>query len=314
MQPSARRVVVVGSLNVDYIATVQRLPAPGQTIVASGLISRFGGKGANQALAAARQGAVVSMIGSLGDDEDGRAYFGRLRAESIDVKGVKLTRNARTGTALIAVDATAENMIIVAAGANAKVSPREVEALSAGISRAAALLVQFELPLRTVKSAIACANRAEVPVVLNPSPLRDGFPWGEVGIGSLITNAGEARQIFELSPGSLGTRRNAWRRALEKFRIRHLIITRGAQPTLCLTAQDFFEVPTLKVKAVDSVGAGDAFAGVYTARRAEGLDLFSSVRLANCAGALTTLKRGAQEAIPDRAATERAARRLQRIS
>jgi ribokinase len=304
------RVVVVGSLNIDYVAAVEHLPGPGETVPATGLVQWFGGKGANQAVAAARQGAKVSMIGCVGSDDAGRAYYRRLRAEDIDTKGITTTRRALTGTALIAVDQAAENSIIVAAAANGELKPAVVRARHRQISVADALLLQFEVPMATVLEAVRIANRSSVPVVLNPSPLREGFPWGKCGLDTLIANAGEAESIFGLRPDQLPAGLVQWQRGLVKRRIERLIITRGAQPTLCLSRAGFLEVPTLTVKPVDTVGAGDAFTGAFAARRAAGADILEAIRWANCAGALATLKAGAQEAIPRRAATLQALRRL----
>jgi ribokinase len=309
MAVTSARLVVVGSLNVDYIVSVQRLPAPGQTISATTLIRRLGGKGANQAVAAARQGARVAMVGCVGHDDDGEAYLRRLRAESINVAGVSRTSKALTGTALIAVDRHAENMIIVAAGANGQLTAAAVLEQRDAIGHASAVLLQFEIPMAAVKTAINHANRAGVPVILNPSPLRDDFTWGRFWIDTLIVNEGEAGKIFRLTDKGR-TAHPLWRSAMNKRKIRHLIITRGARSTLCFSGPERFEVPSLRVKPIDTVGAGDAFAGVFSARRAEGLDLVSAIRLANCAGALTTLKAGAQEAIPTRQATQRAVRAL----
>jgi ribokinase len=307
MPAAAARLVVIGSLNLDYIASVECLPAPGQTIAAASLIRRFGGKGANQAVAAARQGATVSMVGCVGDDDDGRAYVRRLRAESVDVTGVTRTTQARTGTALIAVDRQAENMIIVAAGANGQMTADTILAQRRTIGRASAVLLQFEIPMKAVQAAVQCAHNAGVPVILNPSPLRAGFPWGRCPIDTLIVNEGEAERIFDIAVRAGG---KAWSRALAQRKIRHLIITRGPRPTVCFNNAERLVVPTLEVKPVDTVGAGDAFTGAFSARRAEGLDLATAIRLANCAGALTTLKPGAQEAIPTRRATQRAVRAL----
>jgi ribokinase len=310
MSPLAPRVVVVGSLNLDYIASVDRLPAPGETVAASALIKRFGGKGANQAVAAARQGARVCLIGCVGEDDDGRAYRRRLKSEGIDLSGISRSPKAPTGTALIAVDGKAENMIIVAPGANGQLNPHSLTALQPLIVKASVLLLQFEVPMSTNLAVIRLAHRAGVPVVLNPSPLREGFPWGKCSLDTLIVNAGEAHAIFGLPQGDYADRRMAWTNALAECKIHSLIITRGAQPTVCFNSGEFLMVPTLKVKPIDSVGAGDAFAGTFVAHRAEGLDFASAIRLANCAGALTTLKPGAQEAIPSRAATQREARSL----
>ncbi|HWI57319.1 MAG TPA: ribokinase [Bacillota bacterium] len=303
-----RPVLIVGSLNIDYIAAVERLPAPGETVAATQLIQRFGGKGANQAIAAVRQRVPVSMLGCVGADDAGRAYCKRLRSEGINAAGISTTRRALTGTALIAVDQSAENTIVVAAGANGELKLAAIRAQRARIAAASLLLLQLEVPMATVIEAVRQANRAQVPVVLNPSPLRDGFPWGKCQLDTVIANAGEAQAIFGLPIEQLSASLPEWRSALATHRIGWLIITRGAQSTLCLSATDFFEVPTLAVKPVDTVGAGDAFAGTFVARRAEGADVATAVRYANCAGALATLKAGAQEAIPNRSATEKACR------
>ena len=303
-------VLVVGSLNVDYIAAVDRLPRPGQTLSATGLVQRFGGKGANQAMAAARQGGRVSMVGCVGADDAGCAYRRRLEAEGIDASGVTNTSKALTGTALIAVDRTAENMIVVAAGANGYLSPAHVRAQRGRLASAGVMLLQFEVPIAAVIEAVRLANRARVPVVLNPSPLKEGFPWGKCVLDTLIVNAGEAATIFGLPAGQLPGTLSRWQRALQRRGVGHLIITRGAKPTLWISADGFRAVPTLSVKPVDTVGAGDAFAGAFAACLAEGLDTLTAIRYANCVGALATLKAGAQEAIPKQAAARQALRCL----
>jgi ribokinase len=299
-------VLVVGSLNIDYIAAVKRLPAAGETVAATGLVRRFGGKGANQAVAAARQGARVSMIGCVGADDEGRAYCRRLRAEGIDTAGISATQKALTGTALIAVDQAAENTIIVAAGANGELKPAAIRAQRKRIASADILLLQLEVPMATVIEAVRIANQSRVPVVLNPSPLRDGFPWGKCGLDTLMVNAGEAEAIFGLPLTSLPLALPKWQRALSKWRIERLIITRGAKPTLCVSAAGYLKVPTLKVRPVDTIGAGDAFAGSFAACLTGSADIVNTIRHANCAGALATLKAGAQEAIPNRARTQKA--------
>jgi ribokinase len=310
MSRSAPRVVVVGSLNVDYIASVDKLPAPGETVAARALTKRFGGKGANQAVAAARQGAKVSLVGCVGTDADGPIYRGRLEKERIDTRGITRSATSLTGTALIAVDRKAENTIIVAAGANRELTPHKIQQFESLITSSTAILLQFEIPTSANLAVLKLANRAGIPVSLNPSPLQDNFPWTSAKLDSLIVNAGEARAIFGLPAENFRARRGAWAKALQKYHIGSLLITRGAEPTVCFSAGDYFEVATLRVKPIDTVGAGDAFAGTFMACRAQGQDLLSAIRMANCAGALTTLKIGAQEAIPNRAATQRALRRL----
>ena len=301
---SPPRVVVVGSLNVDLIAQVERLPAAGETVPASGLLRRFGGKGANQAVAAARQGAAVAMIGCLGDDADGAAYRKQLAREGINIQAVGNIAHTPTGTALIAVDRRGQNCIVIVAGANARLTAAAVRAQGAIIRRADALLAQLEVPLAVVLEAMRIANVAGVPVVFNPSPLRADFPWGRVALHTVIVNELEARQIFGRFGGDLARKAKMWRHELAKRQITQLLVTRGAQSTLCLTADKCFAVPTMRVRSVDTVGAGDAFAGTFTARLAEGIAVETAMALANCAGALTTLKSGAQEAMPSSLATK----------
>src|SRR5258708_279524 len=192
------KIIVVGSFNIDLIASVERLPAAGETVAAKSLNRRLGGKGANQAVAAARQGAAVSLIGCLGDDADGRAYRRRLRAEGLVTTGVSTAKHEMTGTALIAVDRQGENIIVVASGANGALTPALVRAQEQRIVSADFLLLQFEVSLASVVGAVRIANGAGVPVALNPSPLRNGFPWGKHRLDTVIVNAGEARAIFGL--------------------------------------------------------------------------------------------------------------------
>lgn len=302
----APRVVVVGSLNLDLIAQVERLPAAGETVAGAALLRRFGGKGANQAVAAARQGASVAMIGCLGRDAGGDAYRRQLaRGEGISVRAIYRIPDATTGTALIAVDCRGQNCIVVVAGANARLTPAIMRMHAAMIRSAKAMLVQLEVPLPAVLAAMRIANAAGVPVVFNPSPLLPDFPWGRVALHTVVVNEIEARQIFGHSPNDSLRKPAAWRGRLAEQGITQLLITRGAESTLCLTAETFFSVSTLCVRPVDTVGAGDAFAGTLTARMAEGCSLAEAVALANVAGGLATLKAGAQEAMPSRQETER---------
>jgi ribokinase len=299
-------ILVIGSLNMDLVVRCEALPQRGQTVVGRDFFTAAGGKGANQAVAAVRQGARVALIGCVGDDDDGAAYLRRLTAEHISSAGISFAEAFPTGVALIAVDKHGENMIVVSAGANGALSPLLIRARKTQIDSARVLLLQFEVPMPAVIEAIRVANRADVPVVLNPSPLREGFPWGRCALDTLVVNSGEARAIF----GSSLKKGAGLRRRLARWHIQRLVITRGQKPTLCLDADGRTELPTLAVRPVDTVGAGDAFAGAYAARRAEGWDAVTAIRYANCAGALATLKPGAQEAIPNRAATEGAFRKL----
>ena len=204
------------------------------------------------------------------------------------------------------MDALGENQIVVVAGANAKLITNHIRAQAASIRNARVLLTQLEVPLPAVLEAIRVANLVEVPVVLNPSPLRPDFPWGRVLLETVIVNELEARQIFGGTVARLEKTPATRRAALAKRRISRVIVTRGAQPTPCFTADVVFQVPALQVKPVDTVGAGDSFAGRYPDCLAAGLDWSTAVALANCAGGLASCKPGAHEAPLTRAETRRA--------
>lgn len=282
------RIVVVGSLNVDHTLRVPHIPAPGETLTSSSMLTCFGGKGANQAVAAARAGGAVSMIGCVGQDDFGTRYMEYLQSEGIDTGGI-LRSELPTGSALIAVDDRGENSIIVNAGANHAITPEDIEKHAGLIRGAEALLLQLECPLAVVRRAAEIARDAGVRVVLNPSPLSEAYLAARFAVDVLIVNEGEAAQITP-------------QRTLPEAMCRHLIITRGADSTLSITGNGMAEIAPPKVSPVDTVGAGDTFAGAFAVASSEGRE--DAIRFANAAGALATLKAGAQPAIPTRVEIE----------
>jgi len=297
------RIVVVGSINMDLIARVERLPAPGQTVTALSSLQRFGGKGANQAVAAVRQGSAVAMIGCVGDDAAGGLYRAHLRSQGIDDAGIETIAGVVTGTAMIAVDEAAENQIIVVPGANGMMNASHVGRHEALIAAADVVLLQWEVPQSVVMETLRLAARHGAPVVMNPSPCHASFPWGEHPLHTLIVNQGEAEAIFDWSTlNPIAT----LQQSLKIRGITRLVITRGARSTLGILDTSHVDVPTLAVEPVDTVGAGDSFAGAYAACLARGMDFSASLRHANFAGALATRMPGAQESIPDRSRVERA--------
>jgi len=281
--PPIPRICVVGSMNVDYFMRVERLPGPGETVVAREFTERFGGKGANQAIAAARQGAHVAMIGCVGHDDMGAAYLSRLNEEGIEIGGIRQVEGL-TGSAFISVDAAGENTIVVAAGANAQVTAADVDAARDAIVTADVVMVQLETTLEAVREACRLAHEFGKRVILNPSPWRDDLPWAELKPEFLILNAGEAAR---LGSAAHGTR----------------LVTQGAKPTQVIAKERSFEVAAFPVEPVDTVGAGDAFAGAFATWLARGDSVELAVRKANAAAALTTLEIGAQEAMPGYAET-----------
>jgi ribokinase len=277
---SAPSIVVVGSLNVDHTLRVPRIPAPGETLTSSSMLTCFGGKGANQAVAAARAGGRVAMIGCVGVDDFGTRYIEALKAEGIDTSGV-LRSETPTGSAFIAVDDAGENSIIVNPGANHAITVADLEKHAELIRRADALLLQLECPLPVVRRAAEMAREAGVKVLLNPSPLSEAFLADRFQVDVLIVNEGEADRITSLEPG-----------CLERAKCRHLVITRGDDFTISITTDSVHPVKPPKVTPVDTVGAGDTFAGAFA--------VSGDLAFANAAGALATLKAGAQPSIPTR--------------
>jgi len=279
------RVIVVGSINVDLVVTLERLPAPGET-VSGGRFSRHGGgKGANQATAAARLGAAVTMVGAVGDDDLGDEALALLRNEGIDVERVARLAGVATGVALIAVDADGENQIAVASGANLELDPAlpelgesDVMLLNHGISEAARL---------------AAARAARGPVVLNPAPARP-IPDELAALGPILTpNAGEARELTgEEEP-------EAAARALRERTGAPVLITLGADGAL-LVADEVAHIPAPRVQVVDTTGAGDTLNGALAAELAAGRDLREAAAFAVRVAALSTRVAGAREGMPRR--------------
>ena len=286
MEKTLSKVVVVGSLNIDYTLRVPRIAAPGETLTARSMFSCLGGKGANQAIAAARAGARAALIGCVGEDESGTRYIKALKKEGIDTRGIQRS-STPTGVAFIVVDDAGENSIIVNPGANHEVTKAQVERHAALIREADALLLQLECPLSVVRLAAEIARAAGVRVILNPSPLTEAFLADPFEVDVLIVNEGEARKLVP-------------NRRLQEARSRQLVITRGAESTLHVTKGGLVEYVPPKVLPVDTVGAGDAFAGAFAVASSEGQA--HAVAFGNAAGALATQKAGAQPSIPSREA------------
>lgn len=292
------RVAVVGTLNVDLVWQVASLPAPGQTVLATATERQFGGKGANQAVAAARQGAQVTLVGAVGDDAEGRAYREHLVREGIDPAYVVAVPSVATGTAHVYVDARGENLIVVDQGANARVAVADLAAL---LPQVDVLLVQLECALPAAVEALRLAEAAGVRAVLNASPVNAAFPWGRHEIDTVIVNEHECAECFGQAPEALRMLSASVRdELLSSRKVRHLVVTQGSAPTLHFTTDTSHEVPAFPVQPRDTVGAGDTFAGALAAQLAEGCDWPEALRHANIAGALSTLALGAQAAMPTR--------------
>lgn len=296
MRPS---IAVVGSSNTDMIIRLDRIPRPGETILGGEFLTAAGGKGANQAVAAARAGGAVTFIARVGDDMFGTQAVEGFRADGIDTCRIVTDSGAPSGVALIFVDSAGENCIAVASGANARLTPADLDGCADAVAVADMLLLQLEIPLETVRAAVKVAKAGGVPVILNPAPacpLEDGLLRD---ITVLTPNETEA----ELLTGIPVTNEDSARRAAGVLRergVRTVIVTLGARGAYVVS--DAFQgiVPGFSVKAVDTTAAGDVFNGAIAVVLAEGADLPEAVRFANAAAALSVTVRGAQPSAPSR--------------
>jgi ribokinase len=306
---------VVGSLNADLTLLLDHLPRPGETVVATRPAAvSCGGKGGNQAAAAAAFGAPVTMVGKVGDDQQGRQLRADLAARGVDVSGVIVAAGARSGGATIGVDADGENLILVDPGANGLLAPDEVEA--AGLEGADAVIVQLEIPLPTVAAAMNAA--AGAIVVLNPAPApATTLPTAVIGpAGVLVPNLAELARLA--GEGRAATLPRAFEHAEVARLARGLagnadvVVTMGGDGALVVrrSTTTSVHIAAPSVATVDTTGAGDCFCGTLAASLAEGMDLTDGARLAVAAAALSTTAYGARGELPGRAAAERLADQL----
>lgn len=298
-------ITVIGSLNIDLVVQAPRMPAPGETVIGHGFHTIPGGKGANQAVAAAKLGAQVTMVGRVGDDS-----FGQMQRQGMEALGIRTDflitdEEEPTGTALIVVDAQGQNSIVVVSGANGHLTPADVEAARPAIEVSDAVLLQLENPISTVQHAAGVARELGVPVVLNPAPA----PGQQLpapllrNVNYLIPNEIEAAALT----GIQVTDHNNAKRAAARLRaqgVEAVILTLGAQGALAVSSQGTFYVPAFSVQAVDTTAAGDAFVAAFGVALCEGQPLPEALRFANAAGALTVTRLGAQPSLPSREEVE----------
>lgn len=298
-------ILVVGSLNADLVVRAPRFPAPGETISGEDLAIIPGGKGANQAVAAARQGAQVSMLGRVGSDSFGPTLTNNLQQNHVDTTYV-LTDKSATGTAIIVVDANGQNSIVLSPGANGKVAPPDVDAFS--FQDADMLLLQFEIPLETVIHAASLAHQNGLRVILNPAPARPIPDSLLADVDLLVPNESELQLLSGQPVTDTDSAKSAAQAVLEKG-VKTVIVTLGANGALLVTDEKVTHIPTLKVEVVDTTAAGDAFIGGLAAALLKGKSLEEAVRYGNASGALAATKFGAQPSLPTRDEVERLLRR-----
>lgn len=292
------RIVVVGSINMDLVVPCARLPRPGETVFGETLHEVPGGKGANQAVAAARLGARVSMVGRVGGDAFATTLRRHLEQEGVQVDFVQPTVDTPSGVAIVSVDSTGENSITIIPGANAKLTPDDVTAAADGIRQADLLMLQLEIPLPTVLAAIDLAKQFDIPVLLDPAPAPATCDPRLLQVDLLCPNELETEAITQRELTSDESIEQATRQ-LHASGARTAIITLGSRgAVVCEETGNVQWVPACKVDAVDSTAAGDAFAAALAVQIAIGRPVRDAVAYGCAAGALAASRLGAQVSMP----------------
>jgi len=293
-------ITVVGSLNMDLVVRTPRIPRPGETIIGSDFHTIPGGKGANQAVAAAKLQARVSMVGRVGNDDFGRALLTNLSAVGINSDFVKIDPAAASGIALITVEDSGQNNIVLASGANMALTVQDIESAEERIAQSQIILLQLESPVAAVQAALRLAKKRGVTTVLNPAPAQ---PLPEEllrDVDILVPNESETSLLTGL-PVETPAQAEVAAEQLRRMGIGTVILTLGARGAFVSSARESGFFPSYPIKAVDTTAAGDAFLGGFAVALAEGSSLVEATRRGNAAGALAATKLGAQPSMPTRA-------------
>ncbi|MFE3827373.1 ribokinase [Streptomyces sp. NPDC059092] len=288
--------LVVGSANADLVIGVERRPGPGETVLGSDLSVHPGGKGANQAVAAARLGARTALLARVGDDAHGRLLLDSQRTAGVDTTGVR-AGGAPTGVALITVDPSGDNSIVVSPGANARLSPEDVRAAAELLAASHVVSTQLEIPLETVAEVVR-GLAPDSRFVLNPSPPVELPAEILAACDPLIVNEHEARVVLGATADDAGHEPADWARALLALGPRSVVITLGERGALVADARTTTLVPSVRVRAVDTTGAGDAFTAALAWRLGAGEDLTAAAAYAARVGAVAVTRAGAQASFP----------------
>lgn len=293
------KVIVVGSANLDFTVAVDRLPGPGETVLGREFYQSYGGKGANQAVAARKAGADVVFLTKIGTDPNGRMIEKHFLSSGLPPTGLLRDPKTPTGVALIMVDRAGANQIAVAPGSNHRLTADEVQRASSLMAGARVLLVQLEIPMAAVMMALTLARKTRVMTILNPAPAQPLSTDLLKLVDILTPNEGEACAL-----GGQEEPEDA-ARVLVKRGARSVIVTRGKEGALLVEGEAASRsFPAFAVETVDSTGAGDAFNGALACSLASGDQLDKAIAFANAAGALATTKRGAHESFPSRREVE----------
>lgn len=293
------KIAVLGSINMDLMIRSAKLPLPGETVIADTKVENPGGKGANQAVAAARMGADVTMIGCVGDDSFAEELVQNLKAEGIDTRHVTHKPNTTSGVAVVMVETSGENAILVVPGANALVGLTELEQARQVICESDVLLMQLEVPVETVIAAAAIAREAGVFVILDPAPAPVSFLPELLNVDLICPNQTEAAALLEQPVSSLENVVAAIPTLAEQGP-RRILVTMAEQGAVLFDGESVEIIPPFTIQAIDSTAAGDAFAAGLAVKLAEQATLREAALFASAAGAIAASGAGAQSAMPDR--------------
>lgn len=294
---TAGNLVVLGSINADHILNLESFPTPGETVTGNQYQVAFGGKGANQAVAAGRSGANIAFIACTGDDDTGERVRKQLAGDNIDIAPVSVVAGESTGVALIFVNAEGENVIGIHAGANAALTTERVEAQRERVANAEALLMQLESPVESVLAAAKIAHENHTTVVLNPAPARVLSDELLALVDIITPNETEAEKLTGISVENDGDAARA-AQALHDKGIGTVIITLGSRGVWASVNGEGRRVPGFKVKAIDTIAAGDTFNGALVTALLEGKNLDDAIRFAHAAAAIAVTRKGAQPSVP----------------
>ena len=293
-------VVVFGSINIDLVVEVTHLPAKGETVIGNRFFTNAGGKAANQAVAVAKLGIPVHLVGQIGDDTFGQTLLQNLRKAGVQTDKITVNPHIHSGIASITVDEEGQNTIACAAGANRLVGEQELAQFRALLPKAKVAMLELGIPLSSVLAAARDARANNCCLILDPAPAKSNLPDELYQLVDIITpNEIEASQLVGFTVDGVTTARQA-ATFLHQMGAKKVIITLGNQGAFCSTGEESFWVKPIPVKVIDAVAAGDAFNGALAAALAQGKSLREAVEWGNLAGALSVTKYGAQASLPDR--------------
>jgi ribokinase len=294
-----KRIVVIGSTNMDMVVKTTHIPVPGETALGGAFLMNPGGKGANQAVSVARLGGEVTFISRVGNDVFGKQSTQAFEEEGIDTSGVIEDNHAPSGVALITVDESGENSIVVASGANLNLSPEDVGTYLKKIPDVGIILMQLEIPMETVKFAARYAAEQGIMLIINPAPsnpqVSELFPLIDI----ITPNSNEAEMLTGIAVTDLPSARRAAEKLYQQG-VKNVAITLGANGAVLFNQERFHVIPATKVEAIDTTAAGDVFNGALALAIAEGKDLIAAIHFACQAASITATRMGAQSSIPYR--------------